>query len=307
LRRDRDYFVVNVPTMDRHDLKHQLEEVNEDSLLVLKMHGDLMAEGSDFDLARVEGALVEHRKAMYGLLSNNVVVVGYERESAGVDKALRAQSGGVIWWVSDSGMDPGLASDLTPVRTVNVVQGPGCSPHEIFGTLLTVLARAPGVVTVAGPSNLASVAAQADAEFTIENLQPIMLTDRLARAQDELERLRQSAPPRSNPDVEAQIAYQKRQIAEIEDQIRLQNKDQILSLLAQFSIPGGDPEVVKFLDEQKKVIMTQFSATVPNQDLISAAISAITVSAGRLGKSVAPLDAADALSAFVPSAIGRGM
>jgi hypothetical protein len=310
LRRDRDYFVINVPALKRTDLKQRLVSLDKDSLLILKLHGDLLQEGNDFDLADVESALIEHRRAMYGELSDDLVVVGYERESPGVDKALQAQSGGVVWWINENGLDSSLQSALSAVRTVNIIDGPGSAPQQFFGTLWTMLSRAPDVAIRANDPSVDQAAethTECEDALSSDGLDPIMLSDRLARAQDELERLRQSSPPGTNPDVEAQIEYQKLQISDLEDQIRLQHKDKILTLLTQLSLTTVDAEVKDFVGKQAAVISQQLDALQPNQHVISAAIAAITVLARRLGESIAPAGTVRALSSFVPSAIGRGI
>jgi len=301
---DRDYFVINVPALDRTDLKRRLESSREDSLLILKLQGDLMQEGGDFDLAAIENALREHRKTLYAQLSENLLVVGYEHESVGVDKALHAQSGGAIWWVNGGNVDPGL-QELGGARPINLITGPGSTPQEVFGAMLTIIARMPG--TTYGSETLAITDSPPGPDFPPDDLGATFLFDKLARAQDELERLRQSAPRRTNPEVEAQIDYQKRQISEIEDQVRLGQKDQILNVLSRLSFAQADPELQQFVDTNKRIIETEFQKPTPNQHLLSAALSAIAVSAQRLGEIAAPADTTQELDTFLPSSLGSGV
>jgi hypothetical protein len=301
-RRDRDYHVIDVPAFTRDGLKEHLQSVDKRSLLILKMHGDLLQEGAALDFTEIQAALVDHRKTLYQELSDDLLVVGYEQESPGIDKALHAQSGGAIWWISEKTIDAEFKSGLEAVRPVTVIDGPEANPESLFGTLCTVLSRPPEAVS--SPSE--SVQAQPDEGLKIE-----VLRDRLVRAQNELERLRQSSPPGANPDIDAQIDYQRQQISDIEDQIRVQEKDKIVllvgDLLTRAKNNSVDPSTLGFLEQQATQVMSQFSTGQPNQHVVSAAITALSVLGRRLGENIAPASTMRELNSYSPSTFGRGI
>jgi len=315
-RRDRDYHVIDVPAFTREGLKHHLASLGRHGVLILKMHGDLRQEGDPIDFTELESALFDHRKTLYSELSEDLVVVGYERESPGIDKALHAQSGGTIWWVSETDTDPTFQSSLELVRTVNVIDGPEASPQRLFGTLWTLLSRLPEFAVSASDystdqESLDSVVHSDTDRSVSNNLEHDVLSDSLARAKDELERLRQSSPPGANPNVDAQIDYQRAQIASLEDQVRIRQKDKIQSLLDDIlsRAKSGNlaPPTLEFLEQEASLVRSQFSLTSPNQDIISASIAAVAVLSARLGAVVAPPESVRELSSFAPSEFGRGL
>jgi hypothetical protein len=316
-RRDRDYHVIDVPAFTREALKRHLASLGRHGVLILKMHGDLRQEGDPIDFTELESALFDHRKTLYQELSEDLVVVGYERESPGIDKALHAQSGGTIWWVSETAIDPTLQSTLEAVRAVNVIDGPEASPQRLFGTLWTLLSRLPdaagsGYDHSVDQQTLDSVVpGETDPNLPSTDLEHDVLRASLARAKDELERLRQSSPPGANPNIDAQIDYQRAQIASLEDQVRIRQKDKIQSLLndilGRARTGSLDPATLAFLEQEANLVESQFPLSSPNQDIISASIAAIAVLSARLGPLVAPPESVRELSSFAPSELGRGL
>ena len=138
------------------------------------------------------------------------------------------------------------------------------------------------------------------------------------------------SPSQENPQLQAQIQYQKRRMSRLEDRLRglpeVQNsvleavktvakRIRSASLPARSEAPADEPapytleSVAAFVDQQAEAVAKELASGKPNQLVISASLSATLSVADRLrteyGDGVIKLDDIKQLASLAPTAAGK--
>lgn len=136
------------------------------------------------------------------------------------------------------------------------------------------------------------------------------LQDLLAQSREILARLQQQKLVRGESDLQlrVQIAYQRDQITRLERQLLLL-KEPVVALMRAVETAVGtadtEPEVQSFVQSLLSAVESEYGRPEPNQDVLSAAISATVLLAQRLGKKVVDPLLVRELTAFIPGAESR--
>lgn len=188
------------------------------------------------------------------------------------------------------------------------------------------------------PENAANLPGEQPATDAIAAIESVLpeemsiiedLRGNIRRSQAVLFSLEQTATPGDVPtSVQAQVAYQKQQIAEMEDKMRslassrrsiIQTLDAIMQGVRnarQGSTQGKtgrglDDNTVRFLEQQCRIVEEEYARDEPNHFVISAAIGATVMLAERLcvelGPDIVKAEYVRRLAAFAPSVAGRGI
>jgi hypothetical protein len=150
------------------------------------------------------------------------------------------------------------------------------------------------------------------------------LRGNIRRGQAVLSSLEQSVAPGEVPtQVRAQVIYQKKQIAEMEDKLRSlkSNRDNVIQALTDLvrdlqsaratGVRVIDEPTLHFLQQQAQSIKEEYARSESNHFVISAALGATVILAERLcielGAEVVKPEHVRQLAAFAPSVAGRGI
>jgi len=333
-----DYFVTSLgtkaesesdssPTFEAEESTIHLRE----PIHIIKLHGDLAQGQINLSPGRIEDALRKRRRFVRSELKGDMVIVGYKFENAKVNDWLGSTANSPrdrLWWVSQ---ENGHDQVLDWASQVAFIEGDTARPEMFFGQLVLRLLRQPALATLGKSFKDYAKSFGIDVDFDIdgptkvleapgeEALTVLELRDTINRLQTVLFSQEQAVssgdPP---PNVQAQIRYQKRQIARSEDRLRTQPecRKRILELVDQIesaaaNVPDINPETLSYLQKRASEVRAEYDAPAPNQQIISAAISVIVLLAERLrfeiSEAAMPIDHVRELATYVPSLAARGV
>lgn len=330
LRAGSEYEVINLGEPIYGKRSSLRADIPGDSIKIIKLHGDLGLEGS-VTPRDISAALKPQDSFTENELKADIIMVGYEFESRPLESWLAETPGGTLWWVSPERPDPWQVYPMRGSRRVAYIDNPlngGRMDAEtffeaFFGTWAFQLLRLPVLELMTESRGHASQIAQTassgktamptGAAFGDEYLKSQYWQSQLRRCREVLYRLQQETfgGPKS-VELQTQIEYQKRKIIEFEDAIRSlslsENNPRLVALMEQIagSVEQADIDqaTVDYLRTQINVVKKECSQHEPNQNIISASISATLAIAERLGRQAVKLDLLSELTAFAHQVIG---
>jgi hypothetical protein len=319
---DFQVIVVSVPQSDRP----QPTLIPDAPITLIKLHGDLGQSELPVTDAEIESAVRSQRRLVKEELTNEILMVGYEFESPPVEHWLGKMSGAPVWWISQEQPPQDRVAPIQAVREVRYVAGEEASPENFFGQLVNLLLRLP-VITALNTSleEFTSALPEAPADEAYgdvgsylatspgDDVEVELLKSQLHRSQAVKRQVERSLPTgESDPQIAAQLEYQRKQVSELEDQLRAKTQHRILELVSELSSSidralgnpdsGVDPDTAAFFKEQAGAVERETSKPSPNQHVLSAAIGSIVVLGDRLGRGVVSSNLLSELSSFAPGA-----
>jgi phosphoglycolate phosphatase-like HAD superfamily hydrolase len=310
LRPDRDYEVIS---LGARKLQHHQPEPDGPRVTVVKLHGDIAQQQAAITPDEIAEVFQRHSRLVEAELSGDMVMVGYQLESDPVNWWLRSTYGEpaaeppTLWWVDEE--RPGVTWLVSPDPKdppIEYVEGESGKPEVFFGRLLYELEQR-GRALLSSKSLQAPLGADQEGHLDAEYLR-----GQIRRSQQVLSSLEQQViPGEKDTQIEAQIDYQRRTIAKLEDQLRgLEvSRERLLKLMGQVRDSAreanADPTTVKFLDSQVQMVTEEYRRYTPNQDIVTASTSATVVLAERLGPQVVDQDVVRELATFTPGASAR--
>lgn len=335
LQPDIDYQVTSLGVKSKHKLTRESwpdsSYPTKDPLQIIKLHGDIAQQQMNIAPWNIEDALVSQRRMVKSELQGDIVMVGYNFECEPINDWLKSGRRDQLWWVGPEPEDAPIDIQNWAERIFRINHEIG-KPETFFNQLSLRLLRLPMLESL--NKNLSDYAQQeesfsggykgivsrglssSDDDLFIEDLR-----GNIRRNQAMLYSLEQSAPPGERPqNIQAQIDYQKRQIAELEDKLRSQPKckDRLSDLIEEISaavqkrLESDDLQqsTLSFLNMQRDTLNEEYHKPEVNQHVISAAIGAVIVLMERLNVesdvAVVNPELVRELSSFVPSMTARG-
>ena len=331
-----DYFVTSLGTKSESepDSDPSFEAMQSTSHLrepvhIIKLHGDLAQGQINLLPGKIDDALKKHRRFVRSELQGDMVIVGYKFENAKVNDWLGSTSPrDRLWWVSQ---ENGHDQVMRWASQVAFIEGDTARPEQFFSQLVLRLLRQPALATLGKSFKDYAKGFGIDVDFDIDEpaseaddpgegtLTVLELRDTVKRLQTVLFSQEQAASSGDAPlNVQAQIRYQKRQIARAEDRLRAQPecKKRILELLDQIgsaaaNVPEINQQTLSYLQERANDVREEYQAPAPNQQIISAAIAVVVLLAERLrfeiSEAAMPIDDVRELATYVPSLAARGV
>jgi len=314
LRRGRGYEVATVGSSQGP--RGPAASHTDDTILIVKLHGDLGQSQVYVTTEEIEATLKPQQYLLKGELTRDVVVVGYQFESEPLNQWLSQTAGREIWWVSPDDPDPARIGPIDATQRVIRIHGPSAQPDAVFGHLDLMLLRLPAVESMTRPleqygdslevgsyaSGSTGIAAWSDDDVAAEYIR-----GQLRRCREVLYSLESAVTPGDvNPQLRAQIEYQRRQIAELEDRLRALKvfRPRVVELVEQFAEAAEradlDSDTLGYLRSQVKAIKNEYARDAPNQHVMSAAIGATVVLAERLCPEIASSELVRELLSFAP-------
>jgi hypothetical protein len=301
---------------------------------LVKLHGDLAQDIAHLTPDEIENALSASKSWIKADLAGDIIMVAHEMSNDPVDRWLAHNQNRELWWVSqDPPADPSRVSSWTS-QAVQEVTGDLGRPNVFFSQLAHRLLRAPEAIAMETPvaagelesvSTARSIGLPADVPLS-ETLQLEILRNQAVLYNLEQDR----SAAQENPQLQAQILYQKRRMSRLEERFRslpevqrrvLDVVNRIASRIRTASVPprpaGPSDEVTdytledlaSYVDRQADAVAQELESSKPNQLLISASLSATLAVADRLhteyGDVVVNTQDVKQLAALVPTAAGK--
>jgi hypothetical protein len=294
MRSGSDFVVVSLA--EPRELPSNLHDgLESPALPILKLHGDLAQQDVAITPEEVDRILAPRRGLVKGELSRDMVLVGYGFESEPINKWLTYTSGR-LWWVSVERPTPDEIGRIQEVHEVEYVDGGSGEPTQFFGLMNIRLARLT-VQPVPAEEGLESTFAPEMAARSFQpssaDLEQELLRQRLAQKKSTLRSLEQQAASQGpNPQLQAQMDYERSQLVDIENKLRtaVYAPDQIIAIVDKVARSArryaADPNSAFYLRREVNSIKAEYKRTAPNQDVIGAAIGATLILANRLGPEV---------------------
>ena len=279
---------------------------------IVKLHGDLGQGTVQISPDEIDAAVSDSRQWIKADLAGDLIMVAHGSGDALIDRWLTHASHRTLWWVdADPPADPALVRSWS--STSAEVVGEIGRPRTFFTQLALRLRLFPPT-----DQGLESVSFD-DVEVPIAE----SLHNEILRGQSSLFNLEQQASAEARPPaIQAQIAYQKRQISRLEDRIWLLPEvkpkildcvktigDRIRSNRSEISEGVEVGQLLDFVDGQVLTLDMELQKATPNTFLISASLSATLGLADRLlaqyGQRVVDAKDVRALAEFVPTAASK--
>src|SRR6185369_270082 len=270
-----DYFVTSLGTKTENETDYdpgyeatQSASHAREPVHIIKLHGDLAQGQINLSPGKIDDALRKHRRFIRSELKGDMVMVGYKFENAKVNDWLGSTSSNRdrLWWVSQEDRHQDV---MVWAPQVAFIEGDIARPEQFFGQLVLRL-RQPALATLGQSFKEYAKSFGIDVNFDIdepakeaedpgvEASTVLELRDTINRLQTVLFSQEQAASSGDPPlNVQAQIRYQKRQIARVEDKLRAQPECQkrILELLDQIgsaaaTVPDINPQSLSYLQKR---------------------------------------------------------
>lgn len=246
-----------------------------------------------------------------GPLEPPVIVVGHEADDPEIFEALSVRGGvaGPIWWVSESPPPEALVA-VSGLREVILIDGPGGHPDRFFGELAVLAVQMPAVNVLADPQgafrkasalHVDEQAASVSAALAVvggtappddeQEFERQLLQGRHRRCEEVLGRLQQQGAGSSlGSALEQQVTYQRQELTRLEQQLRSlsANRSDLLDALARVEESpeaAADRPAARYLLECAGRIRAEYERDAPDEDVISAALAALSVLGSRVGVS----------------------
>ncbi|HEY0405131.1 MAG TPA: SIR2 family protein [Pyrinomonadaceae bacterium] len=304
---------------------------------IIKLHGDIGQEKIGITPEQIENALRSNRRMAKRELKGDIVMVGYEFENRLINDWLTSSRKRDLWWVNSQ---PPLAPDVDISlwgENISQITGETGKPETFFSQLALRLLRLP-VLESLKQSVEEGYSLQPEAQSTsirgmASRISPddedIVIKDLRTQIRSSLaliSSLEQSTSVNERPrSVQAQIDYQKQQIVELEDRMRMLSKcrQRLGELMEQITdairtahlnsqtTPAVSQSTLDYVEKQRKLIFKEYERDKPGQPVISSAIGATVLLADRLNTEsateVVSSDLVRELASFAPYIIARGI
>lgn len=321
---NRDYQVQVLGSQEELPWRSKVAQESEPPVRVIKLHGDLALKQAAITREEIDEALEPQRFFIKGQISGDMIMVGYQLESEPLNQWLSWVPGD-LWWVSLETPDEELLHILEERRSVYHIHGEEARPDAFFGQLAWLLLHTPAGVwsgEIVTPTEQPGMKGDVLRREPSPNLNDVIYTDesflanQLRRTQSVLQALEQvKAPGGENLQVETQIEYQRRQMAQLEAQLRdlEPNRERLLKLMNQVRTDIQraaknslvDPNVAVYARKQWSAVQSEYRRKTPNQSIVAAAIGATVVLAEQLGEQIVDRSVVQELASYAPSAVGR--
>ena len=339
LERDNDYQVLSLgSSSNRAAFYNRNSQETSNPIQIIKLHGDIAQKKGSLTPDEIEEALNSQLMLIKGKLKGDMVMVGYDFESEPIEQWL-TKSGSQrdqLWLVNN---EPPQLTHVNPAdwaQQVITINGEAAKPESFFNQLSLRLLRMPVLESMS--KSLGEYHETADFDFAnpvgIANRLPINddtllmqdLIGRIKSRQIALSSLEQTTNADSrNVQLQAQIDYEKKTIATLEDQLRdlpgnrlrlIQSLEHLVEILLPLGQSDESDIIIEqgtneFLQSQLEAIKIEFNSEQPNHHIISAAVGAAILLAERLsvesdGRIVKTDDVRELIS-FAPSMATRGI
>ena len=298
---------------------------------IIKLHGDLAQQQINLSPARIEQALKSQRSFVRSELKGDMLVIGYKFENAPLNDWFdsTAKNRARLWWVSQNGDHKNIEDWAAEVA---IIDGDAARPETFFSELVLRLLRRPVLATLGKSFKDYAIGISVNLNFKTEkeakrserygedDLTIVELRDKISLSQAALFSQEQSGAGNDRPpNVQAQIRYQKRQIAKFEDKLREHPdcRKRILELVELIAYKAADVKTLdsrslKYLQAQVEVVEREYKQQEkPNQQIISAAISTIIILGDRIRVDISDaavmFESLRELATYVPSLAARGI
>ena len=340
MRSGYDYAVVIPGMMTSAQSSYQPVIETKAAVRILKLHGDIAQSNVAITPEEINELLSPEQRAMKHQLAGDIVIVGYDFESGPVNQWLGWTSG-ELWWVHPEHPQSQEILSISHAHHIEYIEGDSADPVRFFGLLNLLLAQADisgqpppqpsppppppidipsfDVITSRGggstiPDEQAIKGSVKEAVVEIDKNQELerqYLLQNLAQSKDRLSRLEQQSQMTSerNVQLETQIEYERRQIAQIEDQLRALTceGEQVVKLVNEVAkairLVNNNPGAALFMRRQVDTLKAEYNREQPSQDVIGAVIGATVLLAERLGPSVVEPEMVRRLAFIAPSKV----
>jgi hypothetical protein len=292
---------------------------------LIKLHGDLSQDIAHLDPQEIENALSPSRNWIKAEFAGDIIMVAHEPGSDQlVDRWLAHMPQRELWWVNENPPDSRAASWSS--QPPHEIVGDVGRPNLFFSQLALRLLQEPADLESAGRGlESRRLVEDPDDSGLMQTLQV-----EIRRNQAVLYNLDQErSPSQENPQLQAQIQYQKRRMSRLEDRLRglpevqnsvLEAVKTVAERIRSATLPArsdaaDDPvpytleSVADFVDLQADAVAKELASAKPNQLVISASLSATLSVADRLrteyGDGVIKLDDIKQLASLAPTAAGK--
>ncbi|HXH94793.1 MAG TPA: SIR2 family protein [Thermoanaerobaculia bacterium] len=295
---------------------------------IVKLHGDLARQVIHFTPEAVDSALRSSRQFVKSELRGDLIMVGFSFGDEAINSWLSHSPSREVWWVAPKPPDnPQVVSSWA--QEWHEISGTFGNPSIFFAQLSLRLLRLTqfrvrgqerSISQTPDDESFSAALPQAPAELGLADT----LQGEIRRAQNVLYALEQSAPVGLRPsDVQAQIAYQKKQMSVLEEkmwsledvkpaviEVVTEIRDDILKadLDQSNNFHIGD-SLRKYLFEQVDTVSHEMTKEKPDRFLVSASLSATLALADRVttdyGSSIIRPNNLRRLAEFAPLAAGR--
>lgn len=294
---------------------------------IVKLHGDLAQDIAQITPDQIEDALSASRSWIKSDLKGDMIMVEHVLSDDPIDRWLGHFPQRELWWVGqEPSIDLGKVS-LWATGSVNQITGEEGRPQVFFPQLALRLLRAPD-------QRPSTESPESSPVFTGPNVEAVQIqvTDPLAdtlhneilRNQSALYNLEQEGVSgERSTQVEAQIAYHKRQSFRLEDRLRSlpdvrsrvvdcvkrigdRIRDQGPSVM---SDSAAADSMIHFVNTQLDTLERELQKDTPNQIVVSASLGATLTLADRLlteyGAHVVDPEDVKNLASLVPTVAGK--
>jgi len=288
---------------------------------LVKLHGDLAQNTVYISPQEIESALRSSKHWIKAELRGDLVMIGHSVSDDPINDWLAHSKDRQLWWI-----DPEPPADPARIQAwtteYHQITGEIARPQVFFTQFsLRLLHEAEEVAAAVEPGDHPL---SLEALGSIAKSEPAPLSEILQREvrrnQSVLYNLEQEAIPGERPaQVQAQIAYQKRQLSKLEEKIRSlpEIKPLVLEIVRKIGTDilhaHDDPQtnfplenLAQYVQVQIATIEREFEKDAPNQFLVSASLGATLTLADRLvtefGSQVVDPDSVKQLAVLLPTA-----
>jgi hypothetical protein len=313
-----------ITTFGRGRSSSPVEALDSPLTHLVKLHGDLAQDIAHLTLDQIEGALSSSRQWIKQDLAGDIIMIAHETGSDPIiDRWLAHNPQRELWWVNE--LPPADMQRVTSwtSQPLHEISGDFGKPNVFFSQLALRILRAPEV-----PSSEALVLPkpQPPEAALAQTLQVEILRNQAVLYNLDQDR----SATQENPQLQAQIQYQKRRMSRLEDRYRSLPEVQPLVLDTMKSVADrirtasnlprrqGSAEepadytferLAAYVDQQAEAVEKEIGTPKPNQLVISASLSATLAVADRLhteyGDDVINAEDIKQLAAFAPSVAGK--
>jgi len=330
--RSQDYRVTTITgrRSSLSDLSEEASFVDSEPLThIVKLHGDLAQGSAQITPEQIEEALTASRQWIKSDLYGDMIMIEHILSDDPIDRWLSHSPQRELWWIAGNPQADTLRLDSWAARGVKEITGEIGRPQIFFPQLALRLLNTPFMSEedeIAGwsPPGKASDAAAFPAQDQPSDPLARTLHNEILRNQSALYNLEQdSVSGERSQQVEAQIAYHKRQTFHLEDRLRSlpDIRSRVVDCVKRigdqirgqghtaFPDPANVDSMVRFVDGQVDTLEREFGKESPNQIVVSASLGATLALADRLateygGLIVDPADVKD-LASYVPTIAGK--
>lgn len=328
--RSSEYRVTTISSQRLSSKPRGHEQIDSEPLThIVKLHGDLAQGVAQIAPDQIEDALNASRSWIKSDLKGDMIMIEHILSDDPIDHWLSCSPQRELWWIAQAPPADTRKLSSWAGGGVEEISGEMGRPQVFFPQLALRLLN-PALMSEQDDSKKA-ISPDSISDLTAFQTQaqpsdPLAdtLHNEILRNQSVLYNLEQEGVSGERPpQVEAQIAYHKRQSFHLED--RLRSLPDIRSRVVEcvkrigdrirdkghiaFSDPASVESMVEFVDGQVSTLETEFKKDSPNQIVVSATLSATLTLADRLateyGESIVnPADVKD-LAFLAPTVAGK--